>query len=934
MFKKTIFLVGFLFYTLFGVSAQNLSNNLKPDPHVKIGKLANGLTYYIRQNKEPKDRVALRLVVNAGSICEKNYQQGLAHLLEHMCFNGTKHFKKSALVDFIEASGVKFGAHLNANTSFDQTIFMLQMPANRASLVDSAMLVLEDWAHNVRLEGTEIDKERGVVKEEWRLGLGAQDRMMKQYIPVILKGSRYAQRLPIGKMAVIDTSHYSAIRQFYHTWYRPDLMAVMVVGDVNPDSIRQLIVKHFGTLKNPVNEKKRIIYGIPGNKEPLVAIAKDKEATGNQVVIFYKHPKKVVKTVNDYRNSLKDQLYNLMIAARLNEIAQKPTAPFMYAGAAYSSFLGRTTDAYTGFALAKDNKIGQSLKVLLDEDKRVVDYGFTDTEFQRQKKNLMRTYERRYAERNKTNSSRLIQEYVNNFIQKSPIPGIKEEYILAKQLLPGIKIEDVNQLAKQWITDSNMVVLITAPDKPGVKVPDKQAILNILKNEKTVQMKPYVDKVLRAPLLSKTPKAGKIMQVQKVDSLYEKWTLSNGMEVYVKPTSFKNDEVLYRAYSAGGSSLLPDDKVVMTRVFSTIIDESGLGQFSGIDLDKKLSGKAVSLSPFMSSLQHGFKGSASPKDLETLFKLQYLYFTQPRQDVNIFKKAIENQKNQIKHLGASPQMVFYDSLYNVITMHSPRIIVIPTEAQINSIRRSEVYATYKKLFEHAAGFKVFIVGNIDKATLKAFVEKYLASVPAGTGPLTWEDRSPDFPKGILHVDVLKGSAPQSQVAMVMKGKYRYDFQNNLVMNALVQALNIELREKVREDESGTYGIYVSPSFNKFPKPDYMLMLGFGCAPENVDRLVKSVFGVMDKIKKEGPDSLTLQKVKETFIRSRESDIRKNKFWLNQLMNLDFLGNPILSNQAYDKAVEALSISDLRKAAKKYLTEKHYVLGVLKPEQKK
>ena len=487
MFKRTAFLLLFIFATLSSNYAQDLTDNLPIDPQVKIGKLNNGLTYYIQQNKEPKNRLELRLVINAGSNCETDDQQGLAHLLEHMCFNGTKHFKKSALVDFIEASGVKFGAHLNASTSFDQTIYMLQMPTNRYSLIDSALLVLEDWAHNVVLEGDEIDKERGVVKEEWRLGLGAQDRMMKQYIPVILNGSRYAKRLPIGKMAVIDTSHYETIRRFYHDWYRPDLMAVIVVGDARPDSIQHLIQKHFGTIQNPTPEKKRVIYGIPDNKEPLVAIAKDKEATNNQVVVFYKHPKKPVKTVNDYRNYLKSQLYNQMMAARLNEITQNPTAPFIYAGAGYGSFLGRTTDAYTGFAIAKDNQIDKALKVLLDEDKRVLDYGFTKTEFQRQLKNLQRRYERSLAEKDKTNSARLIQEYVNHFLTNAPILGIENEYKLAKQLLPTIHLNEVNHLAKQWITDSNLVVLITAPDKEGVKTPTKQDILNLIKNEKTAK---------------------------------------------------------------------------------------------------------------------------------------------------------------------------------------------------------------------------------------------------------------------------------------------------------------------------------------------------------------------------------------------------------------------------------------------------------------
>ncbi len=931
MFKKSILFIGMFLFALLGAQAQNLSDTLKPNPNVTIGKLSNGLIYYVQHNSEPKDRVELRLVINAGSICEKNDQQGLAHLLEHMCFNGTKHFKKSALVDFIEASGVKFGAHLNANTSFDQTIYILQMPTDRNTLIDSAMLVLEDWAHNVRLEGSEIDKERGVVKEEWRLGLGAQDRMMNKYIPVILKGSRYAMRLPIGKMAVVDTAHYQTIRNFYHTWYRPDLMAVIVVGDVNAGQMKKLIEQHFGKLTNPQNEQKRVVYGIPDNQKPLIAITTDKEATMNQVVVFYKHSKKPEVTVAGFKKHLENQLISSMLTARLAEITQSPGAPFMYAGAGYGGFLGRTTNAYTAFAIAKDNQIDKTLKTLLDEGKRMQEYGFTTTELARGKKNLMRKYERLYADRNKQKSSLLAQEYITNFTDKDPIPGIAVEYKLAKELLPQVKLESLYNVAKHWITDTNMVILITAPQKTGVKVPTQQEVMSVIEAERTVQLKPYVDKVLRAPLIAHAIKPGKIIQVQKIDSLYEKWTLSNGMEVYVKPTNFKNDEVLYKAYSAGGSSLLPDNKVILTRVFSNIVGESGLGQFSGIDLEKKLAGKAASLSPFMGSLQQGFKGNASPKDIETLFKLQYLFFTSPRQDKEIFQKVITNQENMVKHLSANPKMVFYDSLSSVISSHSPRSIVIPTEAQIKSIRQATIYNIYKRQFQHAAGFKVFLVGNIDTQKLKPLVEKYLASIPTGES-LSWKDVSTPFPKRITNVDIFKGSAPQSQVLIVMKGKYRYSQENNLIMNALVQSLNIALREKVREEESGTYGIYVSPTMRKYPKEKYTLMIGFGCSPKNVDKLVKSVFGVIKKMQAEGPNEMTLKKVKETFTRSRQTSRRENRFWINQLENSSFYGTKILSSKEYNTDVANITTAKIKKAAKKYLTTRHYVLGVLKPEK--
>ncbi len=932
MFKKiTLFLSLFLF-SLFSLQAQNLSDTLQPNPDVLIGKLSNGLTYYIRHNNEPKNRVTLRLVVDAGSICETNAQQGLAHVTEHMCFNGSKHFKKSDLISFIQASGVKFGVHLNAQTSFDETIFKLQMPTDRQSLLDSSMLVLEDWAHYVLFKDTTIDKVRKVVKEEWRGDLGAGERMRKQFLPVILKGSRYAQRVPIGKIAVIDTAHYATLRSFYHDWYRPDLMGVFVVGDVNVHEIQKLIEKHFSKFTNPKNEVKRVIYGVPDNKAPLIAIATDPEATSNQVVIFYKHPRMVGNTIGYFRNELKAHLFNAMMSARLGEIAQKPTAPFMYAGAGYGPFIGRTTNAYTDFAIAKDNQIGASLKVLLNENKRVKEFGFTPTELERQKKNLLRQYQQQFAEKGKIASVKLVGEYIQNFLTKEPIPGIAEEYKLAKSLVPGITLKEINQFSKELIPDTNRVVLITAPKKKGDNVPSKQEVMAILHAEKTVQLTPYVDKFLRAPLISHKITPGKIVSVQKVSNQYEKWTLSNGMVVFVKPTTFKNDQVLYHAYTSGGSSLIPNDKIILTRVFSNVIQESGVGQFSGVNLEKKLSGKVVSLSPFMHQLDVGFKGSASPGDLKTLLELQYLYFTRPREDKEIFAKVMQDQRNQIKHLGTNPRMVYYDSLYQTITMHSPRMIVIPTQAQLSKIKQQDIYRIYKQQFEPAAGYQIFFVGNIDTKTLKPLVEKYLASIPTGVGPLKWKDVEPGFPKGKTPVTVRMGEAPQSTVAIVIKGKYKYSFEQNLKMDMMVQALNIELLKKLRIQERKVYGVYVVPSLNKYPKEEYSLFMGFGCAPQNVDGLVKSAFGVFSKFQKEGADNSTLEKVKETSIRTRESAVRTNEFWLKQLIDSDFNGIRIPSIQEYKVAVQAVTSTDLKKMARKYLSTNHYVLGVLKPKK--
>ncbi len=932
MIKKTAFLVGIIISMIFSANAQNYDELLKLDPNVKTGRLENRLTYFIRHQSEPKNRVELRIAINAGSICEDDDQQGLAHLIEHMCFNGTKHFKKNELIDFLESTGVKFGAHLNAYTTFDETVYQLQMPTDREGLIDSALLVLEDWAHNVSFNPEEIDKERGVVKEEWRLGLGAQERMMNETFPVLLKGSRYAVRLPIGKMAVIDTAHYSTIKRFYHDWYRPDLMAVIVVGDIDVDRMEKKVKEHFEAINNPKDERPRIEYDIPGNKEPLIAIGTDEEATYFMVNVFYKHPREIKTTVGDYRMQLKENLYNSMLNARLSEIMQKPESPFMYAYAGYGGFLARTTDAYTSTALAKENKIGESLKVLLEENERVKRFGFTDTEFERQKTDLLRGYEKSFNERDKIKSGALVNEYLQYFLTKEPAPGIETEYELAKQLLPTIKLEEINSLAKEWVTDENMVVWITAPKKEDVKVPEENEILSIIDSAKTAELTPYEDKALDEPLISEKITPGKVVDEINTEDGYTKWILSNGVEVYIKQTDFKNDEILFKGYSTGGTSLIPDDKIATTLAFNQVINESGLGNFSNVNLEKKLTGKIVSLNAALSPLRQNFSGHASPRDIETLLELQYLYFTNPRRDEETFKKVIDNELNQAKFSAANPQMAFFDTLATITNSNSPRTIVIPSEEQIKSIEQDYIYDVYKKQFQHADGFRFFFVGNVDTEKLKPLVEKYLASLPVTGEELKWKDRTPEFPDGVTEFTYYKGKEPQSMVVINIKGDYKYNFENNLVFKTLEKTLSINLREKLREEESGTYGVWVQKNYQKYPRENYSLTIAFGCAPENVDKLVKATFDVIKKMQSEGPDEKVLAKAKETFIRERESAVRENSYWLNKLDDVTFLGSKIIPVEEYNKAVNAITPGQVREAAKKYITLDHYVYGVLKPAE--
>jgi zinc protease len=934
MFKKLFFLNLFVWIFLFAGQSQDLQQPLKPDPAVKYGKLDNGLVYYIRKNREPEKRVELRLAINAGSICEDNDQQGLAHLIEHMCFNGTKHFKKSEIVDFLEKTGVKFGAHLNAYTSFDETVYKLQLPTDSPGIVDSGLLVLEDWAHNVTLDSVEIDKERGVVKEEWRLGLGADQRMRKKYIPVILKGSRYAERLPIGKMEIIDTAHYSTLRRFYKDWYRPDLMAVIVVGDINPDEIEKKIKEHFGSIPNPINEKKRKFYSVPDNQKPLIAIETDDEATYSMVLVMYKHKKDTTKTVGDFRKHLMRKMFTEILSARLYEITQKPSSPFMYSSTNYGNFLARNIDTYMAFAIAKENKIDSALKVLLDENARVEKFGFTQTEFEREKKDILRQYEKMFTERDKQKSNILVQEYLQNFLDNEPYPGIEAEYKMVRELLPTIKLEDLNKLPKEFITDNNQVILITAPKKEGLKIPTKEEVLKIFNGTQEQKLEAYNDEVSDEPLIPGKITPGKIVDISTKDTVFEKWTLSNGMEVYIKSTDFKNDEILYDIYSEGGTSLVPDDELLECRVLPEVVSKGGLGNFSSIMLNKKLAGTIVSLHPYLYDLRHGFSGKTSPKDLETLLQMQYLYFTNPRKDKETFKSIIDKDADQAKFLMNNPKIVYYDSLSKVVTLNSPRTIPFPTAEQYRNISMEKIYDIYNRLFSNAKGFKVFFVGNVDKEKLKPLVEKYLGSIPAGEKVLHWKNVEPGFPDGITKFTVFKGKEPQSMVTIVMKDNYKYNLKNNLTVRTLSKVISIKLREKLREEESGTYGVFVRPNTKKLPVQKYSFMIGFGCAPANVDKLVNSVFDEIKKLQTGGPEAEDMKKAKETFIRERETRERENSFWLNQMINKTFQGDDILSKEEYIKEVNNISPAKVKKFSEKYLTENHFVLGILKPETDK
>jgi zinc protease len=915
------------------VNDSKLDDNLPIDNQVRIGKLDNGLTYYIRKNKKPENRAELRLALNAGSLMENDAQQGLAHFTEHMMFNGTEHFEKNDLIDFFELSGMKFGAHVNAYTSFDETVYMLKPRTDSAEIFEASFQVLEDWAHLASFDSTEVDKERGVVIEEWRLRLGAQNRMMQEYLPVLFHDSHYAERLPIGKKDILENFEHQTLIDFYKTWYRPDLMAVIAVGDFDVDEVEQKIKDHFSNLTNPENEQERKLYDLPDHKETLVKVVKDKEATFTNIQINIKHDKKESKTVGDYKGYLKSRLYRQMLSQRFEEIKNQENPPFVYAGSGYGG-LTRTKDAYSSFAMVDENNIMRGFETIVKENQRVAEHGFTESELERAKKDLLKSIESQYNDRDKMESGRVIREYLNNFLDGEPIPGIEKEYELTKELLPEIALEDINALPKKWITDENIVIIFTGPDKEGVNIPTEEEVLTAYNKVKGEPTEAYVDDFTGSELMTESPEPGKITnESENKDLGITELTFDNGAKVILKPTDFKNDEILLSAFSYGGSSLYGDEDYQTVSNIADIVMSGGIGDFSETDLQKLMSGKEVDYYPIIQDIYEGGKGSATPDDLETLLQLQYMYFTSPRKDPVSFESYKQKQKMIYQNLGASPQYFFIKEYLKILYNDHLRAR-IPEAEDFDKIDLDKGYEIYKERFANGGDFTFILVGNFDVGNIKPLLEKYIGGLPANGQKEMFNDIGMRYPNKKVSKDVKKGKEPQSRVTLAFSGDFDWNYKNRFTMGALSDVLKIKLRESMREDKGGVYGVGVSPQPSHLPNDDYLISISFGCAPENVNDLINTAIAEINKLKADGATETDLKKVKETLLRTRETDLKENRFWLRGLEQYYKNGDDPMTILKFEEYVNNLTSDDIKQAANQYFLENQMIRMVLYPEVEK
>lgn len=936
-FFKLFVLIFGLFYlgSDFIIQAQEIFRTdqvLTPDPKILIGKLDNGLKYYIRENKKPEKRAELRIIVKAGSILEDNDQQGLAHFVEHMAFNGTKSFPKQDLVDFLEKSGIRFGPELNAYTSFDETVYMLQVPTDSPEVMKTGFQILKEWAQDISFDDKEIDKERGVIIEEWRLQRGADYRVSMKHIPFKLYKSHYADRLPIGKKEIIESCPYNAIKKFYRDWYRPDLMAVLAVGDFDKKEIEMLIKEHFSGLKNPQNERKRNKFPVPDHKETLFSIVTDPELTRTSVEVIFKRDTHEPHTAGEYRDLIIGILYDAMLNARLQELLQQSNPPFIYGYSGDGRFIGEKHAYYLG-AGAMENSILGGLEAVIKEGFRVKQHGFTATELERQKNRILRGMEKAYLERDKTESGRIINEYVRNFLIDETIPGIEVELKLFKQFLPDITLEEVNRLADKRMTQDNRVVTISAPEKAGVKIPTKEEVLALFNKTAKGKDNPYIDKVNSKPLLPRLPSQGKIVEEKKISSLgVTEWVLSNGARVILKPTDFKNEEILFSAFSDGGTSLVPDSNFISATFATAIIGQSGIGDFDAVGLQKELSGKIVSLSPSISRLSEGFGGGASPQDIETMFQLIHLYATSPRKDTTSFNSLITRYKAMLQNRSVSPEAAYKDTIQVTLSNYHfrSRPLSIPI---MDEIHLDKAISIYKDRFADFSDFTFLFVGSFKIDTIKPLIEQYLATLPSQRRIETWKDIGIENPKGVISKQVNKGIEPKSTVSITFTGPFEWSQQNRYNFNAMLEALNMKLREVMREDKGGTYGVraYGSPSL--IPRQKYSLTISWSCDPDRVDELVNEALMQIDSLKINCPDSIIVEKIREIQRRTHEKNLKQNSFWLNNLRfyyDNDEDPRMILN---YPKLVDNLTAQTIQEAVKKYFNMENYVKIVLYPEKK-
>ena len=910
----------------------NLSEKIKNNPDVIKGKLKNGLTYYIRANRKPEKRAELRLAVNVGSIVEDDDQRGLAHFTEHMAFNGTKNFKKQEIINFLEGIGMRFGPELNAYTSFDETVYMLQLPTEKNDVLDKGFFILSDWAHNISFENSEIDKERGVIIEEWRQGRGASARIQDKQIPVILKDSHYAERLIIGKKEILENFKYDVIKRFYKDWYRPDLMAVVAVGDFDVKEVEKTIKKYFDKIPAAAKPRPRKTYDIPEFKETLYSIESDKELGMSSASVLYKNKSYPTVTLKDFKEDALNYLFAGIINGRLQEAVLKADAPFLRVSIAGGLGYIRPLSPAQVSVVPKDNDIEKGLKAALTELERVKKFGFTQTELDRQKKEYLSNLEEGVKEKDKKESAELVSRLIENFTKGESYPGEETNFELAKLILPSITLQDLNDFINRNFKDENRAVIVSLPEKEGIKKPLKESLAAILENAPKEKIEPYVDKTVTEDLIPFEIKAGKIVS-EKTDEKtgITELKLSNGATVVLKPTDFKNDEILFLANSPGGSSVYDDKENLTCSIAGAFVSQAGIGKFSLPDLNKYLTGKVAMVSPFISAYFEGMNGKSSVKDIETLFKLNYLYFTSPRKDSAVYKSYMSRIENMLKNRSANPEAVFSDSTSAILYNYHERSLPITVERTKN-IDYDKALKIYKERFADAGDFTFIFVGSFKISDMTPYIEKYLASLPSLNKKENWIDVGMNYKKGVVKKEIKKGIEQKGKVSMFFSGDFEWSEKEEFLLSSLTDVMTIKLRESIREDKGGTYGVGIMSNCTKIPKGSYLITIGFGCQPQRAEELSSATLAQIDSVMNYPLPESYVNKVKEAYLKSMEKELKENGSWLSWILQSYKENTPLGNIYDYNEKVALLNPDIIQKTAKKYFNKNNFIKLSLYPEK--
>ena len=930
--KKIILGAIALLVTISLTAQVNLNEKPPFDESITHGTLENGMDYYIKSNPQPENRAELTLVVNAGSVLEDEDQQGLAHFCEHMAFNGTKNFPKHELINYLESTGMKFGADVNAYTSFDETVYGITIALDDEEMLENGLLVLHDWANFVSFEDEEIDAERGVIHEEWRMGQGAQDRMMREYLPKIFHNSQYANRLPIGTMEIVDNCDYESLRRFYREWYRPELMAVVVVGDFDQNEMEQKVKDLFSEIPAKENPRERKMFDVPDHEETLVSIASDPEAPMSMIQMYTKLPLMKLETVNDYKKQITSTLISSMLSSRLSELTRLENPPFMQGYAAHTNFIGPKS-IYMNIGIAQNNDVMLAMKTLVKENQRAKQHGFTETELEREKSSLLKQMEKAYNERNKRKSSEIVNELKTHYLYPhNPVPGIEYEYNLYNELMPTITLKNVNEKMETFIKKENTVIVVMLPEKDGVEIPAEAEVLAKYNEFNNVVVEAYVDKVNTKPLISKLPEPNPVIkasQDKKMD--YTVWEFDNGVRVVIKETDFKDDEILFKAESYGGASLYDQKDDISLDIATDVAMESGLGNYDVTELDRFLSDKNVRLSPYIGETSEGFNGSTSTSDLETLLQMIYSSFTSPRVTETAFNSYINKTKALLENQSLDPQGVWQDSIRTIMASNHPRRRVLTPEL-LDEADYNRINYILKTRFGDPGNFTFYFTGNIKPEEVKPLFEKYLGGLQKVNREETWSDLEVKAPKGIVDKTIYKGEDEKTMVVINFHGEMDYTINNRLELDAISAILSTKLLEEIREEKSGVYTIGAYPNASRIPNEKYGVTIFFSCDPARIDELTKGIFAEIKKLQENGPSEVDLNKAIQKQTRELETNMQENRFWLRRLEEIEDGTMKTKDVLKYQKYIDKLNAKTLQEAAVKYFDMDNYVRVVLKPEQ--